>query len=215
MDTKEEAQPFVEKKTFIDPIMDEEVPNPPENNTGINKFSDLIKEANMPPVEQPKVEEKPSVMISNPIGDVPDKPVFDTDPTPIKESKKPQLTGIVDPTNMTFESFMNSNGANINTSAEKPSSINVNEASNVSTFEAPVEPVSSPLPTQVVTSNEVVQPVIENKQPQPVVINTTIKKPIQTQVQVDTGVNNVKVDTQSQVIQPSKDDDEFFDDFFE
>lgn len=215
MDTKEEAQPFVEKKTFIDPIMDEEVPNPPENNTGINKFSDLIKEANMPPVEQPKVEEKPSVMISNPIGAVPDKPVFDTDPTPIGESKKPQLTGIVDPTNMTFESFMNSNGANINTSAEKPSSINVNEASNVSTFEAPVEPVSSPLPTQVVTSNEVVQPVIENKQPQPVVINTTIKKPIQTQVQVDTGVNNVKVDTQSQVIQPSKDDDEFFDDFFE
>ena len=170
----------------------------------------------MPPVEQPKVEEKPSIMISNPIGEVPRTPVFDTDKSPIIEEKKPeQLSGIVDPTNMTFESFMNSNGANINTSAEKPSTINVNEASNVPTYEAPVEPVSSPLPTQVVTSNEVVQPVIENKQPQPVVINTTIKKPVQTQVQVDTGVNNVKVDTQSQVIQPSRDDDEFFDDFFE
>jgi hypothetical protein len=197
--------------------MDEEVPVPPTNNTGINTFSDLISEASKPAVEQPKVEEKPSVMISNPIGEVPSTPVFDTDKTPVSQvpEKPKELTGIVDPTNMTFESFMNSNGANINTSDEKPSTININQASNVSTFEAPVEPITSPLPTQVVTSNEVVQPVIENKQPQPVVINTTIKKPVQTQVQVDTGVNNVKVDTQSQVIQPSKDDDEFFDDFFE
>ena len=217
MDTKAPSQPFVEKNTFIDPIMDEEVPMPPVNNTGIKTFEDIMKEANVPAPEVKKEEPKPSVMINNPIESVPSTPVFDTDPTPIPEVDNKKLSGIVDPTNMTFESFMNSNGANIPTNNTVPSNINVNQASNVTSFEAPEAPVTPDVPTQVVNNDTVVTPVIHQPQQQ-VVINTTVKKPIQTQVQVNTGVNNinnVKVDTQSQVVSPQNNDEDFFDDFFE
>ena len=213
VEPKEASQPFVEKKTFIDPIMDEEVPIPPENTTGIKTFEDILKEANVPAKEEKKEEPKPSVMINDPIDAVPSTPVFDTDKTPIEDSNR-GLTGIVDPTNMTFESFMNSNGANIPKNDTVPSNINVTPASSVNTMEVPDAPVAPEVPTQVVNNDTVVQPVIHQPQQQ-VVINTTVRKPIQTQVQVDTGVNNIKVDTQSQVVSQQNKDEDFFDDFFE
>ena len=229
LDTKEPSQPFVEKKPFIDPIMDEEISEVPVNNTGIKTFEDIIREANAPAMETKKEEPKPSVMISTPIDEVPNTRVSDVDDnvsnkptsptsvpdtTPPKEVDKTKLSGIVDPTNMTFESFMNSNGANIPTNNTIPSNINVNQASTVSTMEVPDAPVTPDVPTQVVNNDTVVTPIIHQPQQQ-VVINTTVKKPIQTQVQVDTGVNNIKVDTQSQVVPQQPEDEDFFDDFFE
>ena len=186
----------------------------PENNTGIKTFEDIIKQTNANIPDTKKEEPKPSVMINNPIEEVPSTPVFDTDPTPIKDVDSSNLSGIVDPTNMTFKSFMNSNGANIPVNNNVPNNININEASSVSSFETPTEPIAPDVPTQVVNQDTVVTPVIHQPQQQ-VVINTTVKKPIQTQVQVDTGINNIKVDTQSQVVSQPKDDEDFFDDFFD
>ena len=211
-----DSQPFVEKHSFIDPIMEDTISTPPENTTGINKFSDLVSVKPDAAPAKP-VEQKPSVMISNPIEEVPSTPVFDTDKTPIKDIDSSSLGGIVDPTNMTFESFMSANGAPVKETGPAPTSVNVAPVETAKELEPIVDEEVPDVPTQVVTENTVVQPsVIPTQQPaQPVVINTTIKKPIQTQVQVNTGVNNIHVDTQSKVVPQNQQDDDFLDDFFE
>ena len=118
---------------------------------------------------------------------------------------------------MTFESFMAKNGAPVKETGPAPTSVNVAPVEAAKELEPIVDEEVPDVPTQVVNENTVVQPsVIPTQQSaQPVVINTTIKKPIQTQVQVNTGVNNIHVDTQSKVVPQNDQDDDFMDDFFE